>query len=189
MNDTTSETTSDTTSAARAAQVKSLGFWNRLTAAIVSASAVGLVLLSAVFGLILIGNPSHQGFYVDWIRSYGLYVGIITVAVLALGYPVERFWVGPNDTRLKAATKQTAGVVAVLIVYLVAQFGVNLISQQPPITFAFEAWMIAISAVTAGITAFAGRLLYPTLVKHKQLMYVAGAILGLLALYPLVNPY
>jgi hypothetical protein len=165
--------------------MNSLGFWNRLTAAIVSASAVCLVLLWAVFTLILIGNPGYQGFYVDWVGSYGLYVDIIIVAVFTLGYPVERFWVGPNDSRVKAATKQAVGVAAVLGVFFLARLSVNLISQQPPLAFAFEAWMIAISAVAGAISAFAGRLLYPTLVKHKRLMYVACAILVLVALYAL----
>jgi hypothetical protein len=180
MNETTSQMTSDVD----ARQVQSLGFWNRLTGAVVSASVVIFAIATIILGPPLFSDNPGLGYLLAWVRTYSFFVDVVILGVLAVGYPVERFWVRVNGRRWKAAVKQAAGIAAVLSIYFLAQLCISLIAKQTWISFWYLGSIIVAVMVFGSCTAFIGRLLYPTLVRFKRTMYISGAMLGLLALFP-----
>lgn len=158
-----------------------LGFWHRLSAAVVSAS-IAFWLLYAVFILVVSLAQSMVGLYrsqpLSMIDSFAGSEEVIILGVLLIGYPIERFWVRASDGCTKAAGKYLVLFSVLLVI------GVMLSGLWPD---NFAHLVISIILTTTGITACVGRLLYTLLVKFKFAMYVSAGVIGAFVLMSILH--
>ena len=163
-------------------EVKNLGFWNRLSAAVVSAT-VAFWLLSGSVAIVNSLNPGLTVYYstqtaLQIIDSFSGPTIIVILGVLLIGYPVERFWVNAKDNGPAAAGKYALLFSVLLVIGVI--FGA--------LTPGFAGSIFsALIFITTGITATAGRLLYPILVRAKFAMFVSAGVIASFLLMSLVH--
>ena len=161
---------------------EALGFWNRLSSAVVSASIPFWLLYGSV-ALFASLNPGTTVYYstpTPWqiIDGFAGPTMIVVLGVLLIGYPVERFWVRAHDRVLTAAGKYAL----LFSVLLVAGFILGVLTPG----FG-GAVVFSLIFITTGITATVGRLLYPIMVRAKFAMYVAAGVIASFVLMSLVH--
>jgi hypothetical protein len=150
-----------------------LGFWHRLTTAVVSA-VIPFWVVYGIFSLITSSTPNQTVYYstptaLRLINDFSGVATIILGGVLLIGYPVERFWVKPSDSGLAAARKY--GLLFLTLLVAGAVLG--------GVTSGFlGAYILGLIFLVSGVTACVGRLIYSYLVRFKFQMYVAAGSIG-----------
>jgi len=159
-----------------------LGFWHRLTTALVSA----VIQFWSVYGILLTisnSNPNQTVYYstptaLRLIDDFSGVTTIILAGVLLIGYPMERFWVKASDNGLAAALKY--GFLFLILLVAGAVLG--------SVTSGFlGAYIYGLIFLVSGLTACLGRLIYSYLVRFKFQMYVAGGCIGTMLIASLVH--
>jgi hypothetical protein len=159
-----------------------LGFWHRLSTAIVSA-VIPFWIVYGILVLISSSTPNQTVYYstpapLRFIDDISGVTTIILGGVLLIGYPVERFWVKPSDNGLAAARKYGL-LFSVLLVAGVVVSGVT--------SGFLGAWILGLIFLVSGLTACVGRLVYSYLVRFKFQMYVAAGGIGAMLITSLVH--
>ena len=158
------------------------GFWQRLSAGVVSATAAFWA-----FSLIFVSLAMHQPNLVVYqprptpleiLDEFAGPTWIAIAGVLVLGYPIERFWVKTTDTGVIAAGKY-ALLFSVLLV-LGAILGMVTGGQIAVI-------LNVLIFITTGITASVGRWLYSRMVEFKFAMYVSAGVIATAQIASLVH--
>lgn len=167
-------------SEARTVEPMTLGFWNRLSSAVVSASIAFWLLYGSVV-LFTSLNPGTTLYYLtptplQIIDGFAGPSMIVILGVFLIGYPVERFWVKAHERALTSAGKYVLLFSALLVVcFILGALGFSGVT------------VFSLIFITAGITATVGRLLYPKLVKAKFAMYVSAGVIVSFILMSLWN--
>lgn len=161
---------------------EALGFWNRLSSAVVSASITFWLLYCSV-ALFTSLNPGNTVYYstptpLQIIDGFAGPTMIVILGVLLIGYPVERFWVSSKDNGPAAAGKYALLFSVLLVVGFILGM----------LTPGFGgAVFFSLIFITTGITATVGRLIYPILVRAKFAMYVAAGVIASFVLMSLIH--
>jgi hypothetical protein len=159
-----------------------LGFWHRLTTALVSA----VIPFWSVYGILfMISNstPNQTVYYssptaLRVIDDFSGVTTIILAGVLLIGYPVERFWVKASDNGLAATRKY--GLLFLILLVAGAVLG--------SATSGFlGAYILGLIFLVSGLTACLGRLIYSYLVRFKFSMYVAAGSIGAILMTSLIH--
>lgn len=162
--------------------LKSGGFWHRLLTALVSASLVFTPFYFWAFSKAFTSPFNHETFVVSFLNSldtFALCEAVILTAVLVVAYPVERFFNSESKSRFRnSASYAFLGIIIAAILFAVSlvQFGSG---GYWPIIGLYV-------AIFGTITAFVGRLIYPSLLKFKKVVIALTAVIAGLALTGIV---
>lgn len=161
---------------------KSGGFWHRLFTALVSASLVFSPFYIWAFISAFTSPFNHETFVVSFLNSldtFAICEAVILTAVLVVAYPVERFFNSESKSRFRnSASYAFLGIIIAAILFAVslAQFGSG---GYWPIIGLYV-------AIFGTVTAFVGRLIYPSLLKLKKVVIALTAVIAGFALTGIV---
>jgi hypothetical protein len=155
-----------------------LGFWHRLSTAMVSA-VIPFWIVYGILILISSSTPNQTVYYssptaLRVIDDFSGVTTIILAGVLLIGYPVERFWV-----KGLVATRKYGLLFLILLVA-----GAVLGSATSGF---LGAYILGLIFLVSGLTACLGRLIYSYLVRFKFSMYVAAGSIGAILMTSLIH--
>jgi uncharacterized membrane protein len=158
--------------------LKSGGFWHRLITALVAASLAFSPFYFLSFSNALSSEFNHEMLWVTFLNSLDVFAiceAVILGAIFAIAYPVERFLNNESKSAFRnAASYAFIGIIVSTVLFLLTRSLID--SNNFGLAVAFYV------SIFGTITAFIGRLIYPTLLKLKRTVLALTALISALVL-------